>query len=481
MRVRWILLPALLTCAPAALAESLPTPGRWRVDRERLSVSVDPWGPDCGAAPTGHDWKVSPDEFVLTIAGAELAFKGERRSIASTSCEGKARGLLANSHERREGVRVTECKAPDVNGQPEEQVRHAWQLIDRDHVLYLSEGTRQLVPLQRPGQTELPVGKARGEKLVWYSDGKRWKQGTYRDALSAQRCVIHYRQESKLERLPDATAGCTTAGPANRLSLQPATADLVAGDRVCFKLIAQDPDGCPSTAPAVTWALDPAQFGVVDGQGCVSAAAAVSDEVAVALTARSATLRASALLRVAPRQLAAKTELTVLAKRSVSARVREVVGEINISEVAIRPTSLPVPVAATPSLIHFGAPQSRGQWIALLAAIAVALAAALVIVYALRRRATLQLRNRLRARPVKHLPARGKGVVCPKCRFEFEGGTFCPFDREPLVPLEREARHTLFIPITGGMVCPTCGTRYPTKARFCGKDRSPLIPDLAAR
>jgi hypothetical protein len=119
------------------------------------------------------------------------------------------------------------------------------------------------------------------------------------------------------------------------------------------------------------------------------------------------------------------------------------------------------------------------------AAVAASIAAALLIVYALRRqrmlRRTLKLRERLVARPVAILPEKGQGVVCPKCQFEFESGAFCPFDREPLVPLERDARNTLFIPAVGGMVCPTCGARYPTKARFCGKDRSPLIPDLGAR
>lgn len=481
MKRHAMLLLALMTVAPAAIAETLPTPGRWRVDRERLTVSADPWGPDCGAAPTGHDWKVSADEFVLTVADQELQFKGERRSIASTGCEGKARGLIAKSHQRRAGVRVTECSAPDVNGQPEEQVRHAWQLLDRDHVLYLSEGTRQIVPSHPPGQTDIPLGPARAEKLVWYSDGKRWKQGTWREAMAAQHCVVHYQRESKLERLPETVAACTTAGPAQRLTVQPATADLAAGDRTCFKLIALDPDGCPTAAPGVTWSLDPASYGAVDDQGCVSAAAAISEEAAAALTARSATLRAGALLRMAPRQAPARTELVVLAKRSPSARVREVVGEIHIGEIAIRPTALPAPVAATPSLLHLGVPQSRGQWIALLAAIAVAIAAALVIAVALRRRARLQLRDRLRARPLQKLPPKGSGVVCPKCHFEFEAGVYCPFDRERLVPLEREARHTLFIPAVGGMICPTCGTRYPTKARFCGKDRAPLIPDLGAK
>src|SRR5512136_3068124 len=109
MRACWILGLATLFGARAAAAEPAPSPGRWRVDRERLAISVEPWGPNCGAAPSGHDWKVSPDEFDLVVSGGELSFKGKRRSISTTGCEGDTRGLTASNHERREGVRVTEC------------------------------------------------------------------------------------------------------------------------------------------------------------------------------------------------------------------------------------------------------------------------------------------------------------------------------------------------------------------------------------
>ena len=36
----------------------------------------------------------------------------------------------------------------------------------------------------------------------------------------------------------------------------------------------------------------------------------------------------------------------------------------------------------------------------------------------------------------------------------------------------------MFIPAAGGMICAVCYTRYPTKARFCGHDRAPLVPDM---
>jgi len=67
---------------------------------------------------------------------------------------------------------------------------------------------------------------------------------------------------------------------------------------------------------------------------------------------------------------------------------------------------------------------------------------------------------------------------CPKCGFEYADPGKCIHDGVALVSKDGMSRKTMFIPQFGGMKCPTCGQKYPSRAKFCGNDRSPLVPDL---
>ncbi|MFH1812048.1 MAG: hypothetical protein ABIJ09_25135 [Pseudomonadota bacterium] len=499
----WLLAASLLV-APLR-AEELPRPGPWRVDRVKLEIQADPWAPSCGPVPKGHDWKVSADEFELTVKEGELRFASKRRVISSTGCEAQSKHTKPQNHDTRDGVRVTECAAPEIQGLAEEQLRHAFQLVDGEHVLYVTEGSRLQLPPNPPDEEQL--GEVRSQELVWYSDGESWKQGTRLEAQRAQRCVLKFRREEKLERVPERAAACASAGPPRSLEFDPATADITAGATRCFEVRAKDLEGCPATSPPVQFKVAPAELAMVDGRGCVIASRDLQEAAAVALTAEAPGLRASALLRLTPATTTmeagatqdaapavpeATPDLETLVQRSSNARVREVaaelVGAIRVGELSVRSSSQ----ASTPTSLH-ASPADQGSgfgWVLGLVGLVLVVGSGVVALLFRRRLRSVREAEALAA-DAPHskvyeaemagkatLPEQGKGLVCPTCKFEFESGTFCPFDRSALVPLDRDARHTLFIPISGGMICPVCKTRYPSKARFCGKDRSPLIPDL---
>lgn len=496
-----------LALSPALRAEVLPQAGRWRVDRVKQDLRAQPWGPSCGAKPKGHDWKVSADEFDLLLQGREFVLKSKRRQLASKGCEGHGHKLTLVEHQAQGGQRNSECEWRDDEDQVLEKVSQRLQLVDDSHILLHSEGFWHKQPPRKP-EEPLLVG---GDEQVWYSDGNQWKRGSKEDAQRAQRCIVHFVREEKIERIVAAEAACHHSGPPKRLRLEPQTTDLTAGQRLCFQPKAQDIDGCPASPPALTFSLQPPDLGQVDQQGCVSVAQDLAQPAALALQAKALGFEASALIRVSPKTHAddstqkqqAVPDLKTLVTQSQNAQVKKVakdlIGDIRVGEVALRSSQSPSSTQPHGALAH---PTASSTWWITSSVVVIIAVIFVFAMWSLRR--SRQLREASARAQQEHdaavqnaetrrrekkaqgpaapmatraaLPQQGQGLVCPKCHFEFEDGKFCPFDQTPLEPLERQARHTLFIPISGGMVCPVCNTRYPSKARFCGKDRSPLLP-----
>jgi uncharacterized protein YbaR (Trm112 family) len=78
--------------------------------------------------------------------------------------------------------------------------------------------------------------------------------------------------------------------------------------------------------------------------------------------------------------------------------------------------------------------------------------------------------------------SRSAGLVCMACRRAYEPGLrSCPHDGNELVPFPvynatRPRRHRATEP-TGviARICPVCGTKYDLNARFCGHDAGQLV------
>lgn len=268
-----------------------------------------------------------------------------------------------------------------------------------------------------------------------------------------------------------AQTACKRPGPPKRLTLSPKLRDVKAGQTACLKAKLVDAEGC--TVPFAAglppaFSVEPASAARVDAGGCVAVGAAVPESL-LGVVVRAAGFEAEAALRVVPRgQKRAKKRWRNLAGASRNKRVRRLVAAVAPGDVEITPLSREEKVHTTVETT------ARWPWAVFAAVLLVGLAAGVLMWR--RRRAPSE--PPLEAAPVQ-TPDAGHALVCPVCALQFKRGehTTCPHDGVPLLPLGQDARQTMFVPAIGGMVCPVCHQKYPTKARFCGHDAAPLVPD----
>lgn len=433
---------ALLVIFSAQLSAAAPAPGTYRVVRDQASTEWKQRGLFCGE---GIEVRADSMGKTLTVSvdGGEWRAKGSGRSFGTATCEGTNSSLRPVSRVREGEWVAFECRS---------------QRVTRG-----TEHTKHRVRVTESGALEL-----QSEGLNEYrKDGDLCRSSWERVTVAVPVDVAPVAAEP--------ADPCSSPGVPAKLSLSPRVFDVkVGGAPVCLQVAAADGQGCAVSSEGATFAVDPPELGRVNAQGCFTPSSDIREEEAVGVVVKLGSLEAAASARVVPAAVKRATKtLSALAKTTRSARAREVLGEVTRGEITLRPLESeppelpPLEAEAFPLLPVAGA--SGAALLATLAGVALAL----------RRRRRLGEATELQAAPVV-TPKKGGGLVCPKCAFEFALGeaTHCPFDGEVLSPLDRDARQTMFIPTAGGMVCPACFTRYPTKARFCGHDRAPLVPDF---
>ena len=86
--------------------------------------------------------------------------------------------------------------------------------------------------------------------------------------------------------------------------------------------------------------------------------------------------------------------------------------------------------------------------------------------------------------PLRALPVgKSAGLVCMACRRAYEPGLrSCPHDGHDLVPFPvynatrpRSRQQTSEPAGVVARICPVCGTKYDLNARFCGHDAGELV------
>lgn len=437
---------ALSACAALLLLGAAPAPGTYRVVRDQASTQWKQRGLFCGE---GIDVRAASlgKTLTVTVDGEEWRAKGSGRAFGTATCEGTNGSLRPVSRVREGEWVVFECRSQRVTKG--------------------TENTKHRVRVTESGALEL-----HSEGLNEYrKDGdlcqSSWERVTIAVPVDVEAAAAAVAAEP--------VDPCATPGAPAKLTLSPRVFDVkVGGEPVCVSLTAVDDKGCAVSSEGATFSVDPPDLGSVTAQGCFTPAKTIREEQAVGVVAKLGALEAAVSARVVPaaEKRATKT-LAALAKTTRSKRAREVLGEVTRGEITLRPLEseppeLP-PLEGDPFPVLPVAGASGAAVLATLAG----------VVLALRRRRRRVEATELQAAPVV-TPKKGGGLVCPKCAFEFALGeaTHCPFDGEMLKPLDRDARQTMFIPTAGGMVCPACFTRYPTKARFCGHDRAPLVPDF---
>ncbi|MBI5497467.1 MAG: hypothetical protein HY904_20820 [Deltaproteobacteria bacterium] len=431
---------ALLLSA-VVVAAALPPAGEWRLDRQDTKVKVLAWGMFCGKEP--RDGRGLPGaRYVLTHDGTGFVLKGAGKAFGTVGCSMDPpiyKQRLADKTQK--GWRV-ECEAPPIAGTP--QVN--------EHVFEVEDAAIRYV--------------TRGEK---------------RKTENLEACRYAYETEMRFV-LATESGPCASPGPAARLVVEPGTVDARPGQRICFKASATDAHDCAVPAGAVAYAVEPKGVGELDGNGCLWAPREIKDAVVLAVTATAGDVRGNSVVRVAPEEAARTESIEQTAARTGSDAVKQMVSQVRAGDFVVKapfeeeeePAAAPAAPVATPPADAPGLP----PWLPVAGGGAVVVVAALAFALARRKKpAQVPAPPPVVAPPVA-APEAGRGYKCPQCGFEYAAAGKCVHDGTELVINEARGRQTLFIPQVGGMVCPTCGQKYPTRARFCGNDRTPLVPDL---
>lgn len=417
------------------LAQAGPPAGEWRLESQQTRVKVLSWGLFCGKEP--RDSRGLPGgRFTLRNNDSDgFELQGAGRRYTTAGCSMDAAVFKPRVRDRSGDTWRVECEGPPLAGQPQ-STEHRFEVGADGALTYVTRGETR--------KTE-----------------------------NMDACRFAYETTQRFVLASEA-GPCSAPGAAVKLVLSPATVDAQPGARVCFQVAASDKDGCTVPAGTPSFAVDPAGALEVDGSGCAWAPRELKSTLLVAITARTEGAAGSAVLRVVTPGAAAET-MEQTAARTQSEVVRRLVGEVTAGEIVIKAPNEVEDTSAPAPPVEAATPPQRVTPLFLLLGMAVLLLGA---------GAGLWLRSRKREVlvPMKVLtvppPAAGKGWKCPQCKFEYASGGNCVHDGTPLVQNEVQGRSTMFIPEIGGMLCPTCGQRYPKRARFCGNDRTPLVPDL---
>jgi len=443
--------------ALVVLVGAPPKEGIYRVAVDTIDVTRQQWSIYCDDAYEKKNQtprKTVGHEVTVTKEGDGFLAASDKRRFGTAACEGRNGSLAPDGTKIESGVHVIECSSRRV-------------------VLGTERGVQQVSSTETSVRFRADLVqsfKANGDDCV--SKLSRASDLTFVRPLPTpgDAPVVEPAAAVVEEAVADP---CATPGALAKLVVEPALLTVTVGDRpACFTVRAVDERGCAVALPSLERRVDPESAGQVDGQGCFTPAE-TSEEVGVGVIVASGSVDAIATVRIVPKEQGqAKKSIAALAKTSKSARVRELLAEVARGELVIRPLSKDGEVVDGQG--------AETPWGKIGAAVgATVLGSVFLMIRERRRRRSAAQATELQAKPVA-VPTKGGGLQCPTCKFEFAKGeaTLCPFDGATLVELERDARQTMFIPVVGGMICPQCQTRYPTKARFCGHDGTPLLPDF---
>lgn len=422
-----------------------PPEGPWRLESQKTSVRVLSWGLFCGAEPKTSRG-IPGAVYTLRNQGDGFTLGGAGKSLGTEGCSMDPTAFKLRQRNRNADVIHVECEAPPVAGNPVVTL-HRFEILSPTEIRYVTSGE------------------------------KRKNEGL-------DSCRYAYEMEMVFKAATEA-GPCAQPGPAAKLVLDPAARDAAPAERVCFKVQAVDAKGCAVPSGSLQFSVEPANAGTMDGQQCFWVAREVGSTLVAAVTATQGSAVGNAVVRVLVAGEAPKETLAETAAKSTNQRIRTLVSEVLAGEFVLKTPMeqfdedpLPAPPAPPPpglrTYVVYGALGGGGVALVLLG---------IILVLRARKRPPQvsppppQPLQPIQAPEVKP-PEAGSGYRCPRCGFQYEQPGKCIHDGTELVVLETKGRQTLFIPSFGGMVCLTCGQRYPRNAKFCGNDRTPLVPDI---
>jgi hypothetical protein len=459
--LRAALLALLVPLAPSIARADGPYEGEWRRGAMTITVSIDTWGPDCGARPVST---TVPARGTVNVTqdGDHLTFGGGR---STRSCWSDNPAVRRVSNTVSSGTWRIVCRTPADDSRQE-------------------TGTYTL--------------RASGSDTIEFRDVTE-----YDWTLNESHCRATTTTTQTFTRVgggtatpdptpdptpeptpePEPAPSCTPGAPA-RIALRPASTDVEPGGRVCFNARVVDASGCPirGLAPTLVLRAPEGREGALRGACFEAASSAAAGEGEFAVLASSGELRAEARVRVHTMDLS-----DLIARRAESGSVVEDPGAASAGEAA--------GVAARSDAPAAGIPWWQPALAALVGLLFV-IGSALLLVTRRRKRDAQLAEARARAEERAAVSAAASAAaaaaaaaaadaaataepagsasakICPTCRRGYgPNETRCARDGAELVPyatfVQKSERE---------LVCPKCGTRYPGSTRFCGKDGSTLDP-----
>jgi hypothetical protein len=436
---------ALPLALALAVAGTVPPEGPWRLESQSQKTRVLSWGLFCGKEPAKTSRGIPGANYALQNQGEDFTLSGAGKVLSTKGCSLDPAAFRLRQRDRAGDTIKVECEAPAVAGQPV-VTQHTWSVVSPKEIKYITVGD------------------------------KRKTEGM--DAC-------RYAYELEMVFVAATEAGpCAEPGPAAKVLLDPATKDAQPGERVCFKAQAVDAKGC--AVPG-----SPTQFKVeggdatVDPQGCLWTPRKPEATVVLGVTATQGSVSGSAMVRVlVAGQPPPKETLAETVQKSGSQRMRSMVSEVMAGDFVLK---TPHEEDEDEGAVSAPAAPPRGGgfplWVLVLAGGVLVVLGGVVSLRGRGRRpasapASVPRPVAAPVVPEVAVPAAGQGYICPVCNFQYDTPGTCTHDGTTLVLNDQKTRQTMFIPSVGGMICLTCGQRYPRRAKFCGNDRTPLVPDL---
>jgi hypothetical protein len=462
----------LVTCLAAVLvARGGPAlaqlEGSYKTRGQQVSVQVKTWGENCGSRPRSYS-SGSGKVVEVRRAGAHLSI-GSQRTDACWSRNPKVQRQRATAGPRSW---LVVCETP-LDDPRFEHGEYSVEQVD-ETTLRLREESRYDWRLEGD-HCEATVVLTRTYERIADVD-----EGTPGNPVKAPPPVEPV--------VPTRCKG--PPGAPVKLEVHPGRPRIEPGERVCFRAVGRDANGCPVTVTA-SWSK--ARSGTTVGSsgnrlsadGCYSAAPAISDaEGRCVVVASVGELNAQAVVSV---RLADISDL-------IAARLEEGFDEVDAGAEPPVAEARPGAVQGVdrPAVTPADEP-SMALVAALIGALAIVMLLGVLIAVARRRRARLDHVVEVEPAVVEHaavvepapaptpISAGGcENVICPRCRRGFDPTVrTCPTDGVELIPYSKWRASKLAehrSAVHGMMICPSCAARYDPGTLFCANDGTKLEP-----
>jgi len=472
---RWLVVFAvgLLSDVPLARAQSsVSLSGRWQADPMTVRWVIGDWGPACGPRPSGGGDTGGVVE--IELKGAELVISSPEGSYSTAQCWAMHPELERQSHaaggrswattcrtrsnDARQEVLQTNITATDdtisfresgqyqfaLQGQTCSASSGRWRTYRR-----LAEGS-DMLPATGPATPPAPVEAVPEPREVPHEVPREVPHEVPREAPPET------SQEARREppRRPATANRCLNPGPPARIEVRPARKLMRPGESSGFRAAVFDVRGCALRTP-VSWALSPPEAVAQLAEGVLEIpAGAIDAEFSVVATA------ANQSVRVGVEVVSSARYSALLASGNFTADG----ASIEAATATITEGSF----GAQSALTEGATPGRKWTFVALVSVIA--LSFAMLGAFLLKRA------NRQRRVPVSPRPAAvdvgtvifsGEERQPPPAAPTGEATRFEPLSQPAPVPPV----------VSAAMVCPICGTLYPTRdSRACPKDGAQLLP-----